>query len=258
MNSGQKKKNICVSGFPTLNILLWIVSKILSNLLKNGKKCIEKCNFYMKYFDKIKCYADRPYLFFSELKPETHIYIFLALLQKRGLCAMNERDLKLMCKEIKGFYSLIQWQIVEITAILWPVHFCNLQSIQWGKAFSLCNLCWSGENCLFFNFNWFCICLTHIQRILIARFSTALSIFQNSIAGFVNFCFVKLKQNLRTTGTCICYEEEGLAAMMEPGSQFNPHKPSVPFLGHRQTVQTQTRRHRMWRLIRVFTICYQE
>ena len=41
-----------------------------------GKKCIEKCNFYIKYLDKIKCYADRPYLVFSELKPETHIYFF--------------------------------------------------------------------------------------------------------------------------------------------------------------------------------------
>ena len=56
------------------------MNKILSNLLKNGGKCIEKCNFYIKYFfDKIKCYADRPYLVFSELKPETHIYFFLAL-----------------------------------------------------------------------------------------------------------------------------------------------------------------------------------
>ena len=27
-------------------------------------KYIEKCNFYIKYFDKIKCYADRPYLVF--------------------------------------------------------------------------------------------------------------------------------------------------------------------------------------------------
>ena len=61
---------------PTLNILLWIVSKMLSNLLKNGEKCIEKCNFYIKYFDKIKCYAD---LVFSELKPETHREFFLAL-----------------------------------------------------------------------------------------------------------------------------------------------------------------------------------
>ena len=40
---------------------------------------IEKCNLYIKvscYFDEIKCYADRPYLVFSELKPETHTYIF--------------------------------------------------------------------------------------------------------------------------------------------------------------------------------------
>ena len=43
-------------------------------------KCIEKCNFYIKYFDKIKCYADRPYLFFSELKPETHIYFWGGLM----------------------------------------------------------------------------------------------------------------------------------------------------------------------------------
>ena len=49
---------------------------MLSNLRENGGKCIEKCDFYIKYFDKIKCYADRPYLFFSELKPESHIYIF--------------------------------------------------------------------------------------------------------------------------------------------------------------------------------------
>ena len=55
----------------TLNILLWIVSK-MSNLLENGEKCIEKCNFYIKYFDKIKCYADRLYLVF--FRPETHIY----------------------------------------------------------------------------------------------------------------------------------------------------------------------------------------
>ena len=64
---------------PTLNILLWIMSQMLSNLLKNGGRCTEKCNFYMKYFDKMKCYADRPYRFFSELKPETHISLFLAL-----------------------------------------------------------------------------------------------------------------------------------------------------------------------------------
>ena len=36
---------------------------------------------------------------------------------------------------------------------------------------------------------------------------------------------------------------------------FNPYKPSIPFVGHRQTVQTQIRRCRTWRLIRVFTVC---
>ena len=53
---------------------------MLSNLLENGEKCIEKCNFHVKYFDKIKCYADRPYLVFLELKPETHIYFFFGLM----------------------------------------------------------------------------------------------------------------------------------------------------------------------------------
>ena len=48
---------------------------MLSNLLENGAKGIEKCYFYIKYFNKIKCHADRLYLVFSELKPETHIYI---------------------------------------------------------------------------------------------------------------------------------------------------------------------------------------
>ena len=46
------------------------------NVVKFAGKSIEKCNFYIKYFDKIKCYADRPYLVFSELKPETHILFF--------------------------------------------------------------------------------------------------------------------------------------------------------------------------------------
>ena len=39
---------------PTLNILLLIVSKILSNMLINGEKCSEKCNVHINYFDKIK------------------------------------------------------------------------------------------------------------------------------------------------------------------------------------------------------------
>ena len=32
----------------------------------------------IKYFDKIKCNANRPYLVFSELKPEMCIYFFFA------------------------------------------------------------------------------------------------------------------------------------------------------------------------------------
>ena len=39
---------------------------------------------------------------------------------------------------------------------------------------------------------------------------------------------------------------------------FNPYKPSVPFWGHRQTVQTEIRRRGTRRLIRVFTVCLQE
>ena len=36
---------------------------------------------------------------------------------------------------------------------------------------------------------------------------------------------------------------------------FNPYKPSVLFVGHMQTTQTQIRHHRGWRLIRVSTVC---
>ena len=38
---------------------------------------------------------------------------------------------------------------------------------------------------------------------------------------------------------------------------INTCKPSILFMGHRQTVQTQIRRHIMWCLIRIFTICLQ-
>ena len=48
---------------------------MLSNLGGNGGKCIEKCNFYIKYFDKIKCYANQPYLvFFRSETWNTHIF----------------------------------------------------------------------------------------------------------------------------------------------------------------------------------------
>ena len=36
----------------------------VAKFAENERKCIEKCNFYIKYLDKMKCYADRPYLFF--------------------------------------------------------------------------------------------------------------------------------------------------------------------------------------------------
>ena len=48
------------------------------------------------------------------------------------------------------------------------------------------------------------------------------------------------------------------ASHFESVLHFNPYKPSVPLLGHRQTVQTQIRRHRTRRLIKVFTVCLQE
>ena len=39
-------------------------------------------------------------------------------------------------------------------------------------------------------------------------------------------------------------------------SGLNPLKSSVRFVGHRQTVQNQVRRHKTWRPIRIFTVCY--
>ena len=54
-----------------------------------GKKCIEKCNFYIKYFDKIKCFANPPYLDFSELNLK-HTYIFFfGLTEKKNLVALS-------------------------------------------------------------------------------------------------------------------------------------------------------------------------
>ena len=37
-----------------------------------------------------------------------------------------------------------------------------------------------------------------------------------------------------------------------------PNKPSVLFVGHKQTVQNLIRRHKMWRLIRFSTGCLQK
>ena len=40
-------------------------------------------------------------------------------------------------------------------------------------------------------------------------------------------------------------------------NDINPYKPSVIFVGHRQTGQTQIRRRILGRLIRVSTVCIQ-
>ena len=108
----RQKKNICVFqvsrpylGFcPALNILLWIVSKMLSNLLEKGEKYIKKCNFFIKYFDKIKCYADRPYwVFFRAEIWNTHI-VFFGLMQTflwpfSLFCWFKKSSCQLMAKE---------------------------------------------------------------------------------------------------------------------------------------------------------------
>ena len=47
---------------------------MLSNLLENGEKYIKKCNFYIKYFDKIKYYA-----YFFQGWNLKHTYIFFGL-----------------------------------------------------------------------------------------------------------------------------------------------------------------------------------
>ena len=52
----------CFSMGPTLKYIIWFAVYWLT--------------YYFTPLDKRKCYANRPYLLFSELKPETHIYIF--------------------------------------------------------------------------------------------------------------------------------------------------------------------------------------
>ena len=86
----RPKKNICVFQVsrPYLGFCpnpKHFIVNCKQNVLKfAGKwgKCIEKCNFYIKYFDKIKCYADRSYLvFFRAENWNTHIYIFFFCLK---------------------------------------------------------------------------------------------------------------------------------------------------------------------------------
>ena len=66
---------------------------------------------------------------------------------------------------------------------------------------------------LFLYLNTFCTCLAHIQRILIARYSSALSTFQYNTARFLSFCFVKTKVFVPLV---LCYEEEGLVGVALP------------------------------------------
>ena len=71
-----KKIYVCVSRFcPDPKHFIVNCEQNVVKFTGNSEKYIEKCNFYIKYFDK-KCYADRPYL---KLKPETHIYIVFGL-----------------------------------------------------------------------------------------------------------------------------------------------------------------------------------
>ena len=65
-SSGQKNIYMCVSGFPDPKHFIVNCEQSVVKFAGNGEKCIEKCNFYIKYFDKIKFYADRPYLDFFQ------------------------------------------------------------------------------------------------------------------------------------------------------------------------------------------------
>ena len=49
----------------------------------------------------------------------------------------------------------------------------------------------------------------------------------------------------------------GVREIVVFNGHVNPYRPGILFVGHRQTVKTQIRCHRMWRLIRVFTVCLQ-
>ena len=75
-STANRKQN---AASPTPNIPLQTESKTLPAPLE---KCIERCNFYIKYFDKIKPHANRPYPVPSKLKPETHIYFFFCLITR--------------------------------------------------------------------------------------------------------------------------------------------------------------------------------
>ena len=135
---------------------------------------------------------------------------------------MNERDLKLTRKEIKRFDSLIQWQVIDfVPTTLYGSLFIHLPSATFNHSirekYFRYAICVEAVKitCVFFLYlNTFCTCLTYIQRILIARYSTALSTFQYNIARFLIFCFVKTKQFF--VPLVLCYEKESLVGMALP------------------------------------------
>ena len=107
---------------PTLNILLWNVSKILLNMLKNGGKYSEKCNFYIKYFDKIIC---RPTIssFYRNLCWNTHIFFALLALSWETLVLPYANKQISMC--IRKVWSVlccryVYWLGLGRVEILYP------------------------------------------------------------------------------------------------------------------------------------------
>ena len=103
----RPKKNLCV--FQVFRPYLGFcpdpkhfIVNCEQNVVKFAEKSIEKCNFCIKYFVKIKCYADRPYLVFSELKPEIHIFFFWPKLK-------HSRSMHAYLKEceIYSFYAFM-------------------------------------------------------------------------------------------------------------------------------------------------------
>ena len=63
------------------------------------------------------------------------------------------------------------------------------------------------------------------------------------------FIYANIKEQCHKIIEHICFSINGVK------NSVNPYKPSVPFVGLRQTVQTQIRRRTMRRLVRISTIC---
>ena len=70
--------------------------------------------------------------------------------------------------------------------------------------------------------------------------------------GFFSFLF-KIKLDLANSADPD--EMPHIVAIHLGFTLFHPYKPVVLFVGHMQTVENQIRCRRMWRLIRVSTVC---